>query len=45
MEFKDFTMFAVAFGKKDAQFDLKGDGVVNFSDLIVFAQSYGNKVT
>ncbi len=45
VEFKDFTMFAVAFGKKDAQFDLTGDGVVNFSDLIVFAQSYGNKVT
>ena len=45
VEFKDFTMFAVAFGKKDPQFDLTGDGLVNFSDFLIFAQSYGNKVT
>ena len=43
--FDDFVLFAGAFGKADAWFDLTGDGWVRFEDFVLFAQSFGQSVT
>ena len=44
--FRDFLLFAAAFGSKDAAFDLDVaivdfDGTVGFSDFVAFARAYG----
>ena len=39
--FRDFLMFALAFGSQDSTFDLDGDQHVGFRDFILFAQNYG----
>ncbi len=43
--FDDFVLFAGAFGRADARFDLTGDGWVNFEDFVLFAQSFGQSVS
>ena len=39
--FRDFLIFAQAFGSADARFDLDGDGTVGFRDFLTFAQTFG----
>ena len=39
--FRDFLMFAQAYGTTDQNYDLNGDGSVGFRDFLIFAQMYG----
>ena len=37
----DFFLLAEAFGGSDPRFDLDGDGAVDFSDFLLFAEHFG----
>jgi len=40
--FRDFLLFAQAFGSENPDFDLDGDGSVGFKDFLIFAQIFAN---
>ena len=42
IDFKDFLLFAQAFGKADALFDLDGNGTVAFGDFLVFVTDFAS---
>jgi len=43
-DFRDFTLFAKAYGTPGGKYDLTGDGFVNFLDFLKFAQRYGMQI-
>src|SRR3989344_4353507 len=44
VDFKDFVMFAKAFGGNDPLYDINRDGFINFSDLLDFSNVFENYV-
>ena len=42
--FGDFILFAQAFGSEQSNFDLDGNGIVDFPDFILFAEQFGEGV-
>ncbi|MBI4531259.1 MAG: hypothetical protein HY709_07020 [Candidatus Latescibacteria bacterium] len=43
VDFRDFFLFAQAFGTREAVFDLTGDGGVDFRDFLLFAASFNQR--
>ena len=39
--FRDFILFAQAYGSTNTTFDLDGDGTVAFRDFVMFAAAFG----
>ena len=44
MDFPDFFLLAEAFWSDDATYDLSGDGFVDFADLFIFADFFGERL-
>ena len=40
VDFKDFVLFARAFGTDDVRYDLDADGAVDFDDFVLFASDF-----
>jgi hypothetical protein len=43
VDFDDLFLFAVAFGSREARFDLSQDGRVDFDDFFLFAAQFGKR--
>ena len=45
VDFKDFVLFARAFGTRESPYDLREDGTVDFNDFVLFAADFGRRAS